>query len=200
MPHINEDQWLRAGLSFKAALVVLSFQNPPPQTDANSVGADDQIRAAAAFLNVPNHTPPPPVLDSMINHRIINFAARKRRSAIRIYAKFMPALLLLGFTVTAILAIRCVLNRSYSIGFAVVCAAWIAVACRLAALILIDISSFPGITHLYIGYAYLFACYASVVSIFLLVNEFSHNKGASDQKLNPASRIALASAHPTLKR
>jgi hypothetical protein len=199
MPHINKDQWLRAGFSFKAALIVLSFQNPPLQNDANSIGADDQIRAAAAFLNVPNHTPPPPILDSMINHRIINFAARKRRSAIRIYAKFMPALLVVGFVLTAILAVQCILNRSYSIGFAILCAAWISVACRLAALILIDISSFPGITHLYIGYAYLFACYASVVSIFLVVREFSHKKQSSDQKLNPASRIALGSANPTLK-
>lgn len=72
--------------------------------------------------------------------------------------------------------------ESYSMAFAIVFAAWMAVVCRLAALVLIDIASFPAITPMYISYAYPLSCYASLISIFLVARWLSL-PGATTSKL-----------------
>ncbi len=170
MPHVDNSQLLRAEPLAKTALLELSFVQPPPQTDVNSIGTVDQIEAAAAFLYVPNHTPPPPRPALMINHRVEHFATKTRASIIRLYSKALPILLLAGFCSVVIVAIWYAYDRAYSPGFAIACAAWLAVACRLGILILVDMSSFPAMFPLYIAYAYPIACYASLLSIFLAVH------------------------------
>jgi hypothetical protein len=168
IPHISKSQMLRIGPSLRSAFDVLSLKNPPPLNNVGSIGTEDQIRDAANFLDVRNHTPPPPVPDSAINRRVVNFAVNRRNSLIRIYSRFLPALLLLGLCAAMIGVVGCLFGRSYSVGFAVACVAWLAAMCRVLQLVLGDISSFAVINSLYIGYAYPFACYASLISIFLV--------------------------------
>lgn len=167
MPHVNKTQIFRSVASLESAVYELSLETPPPLNGVTSMGTEDQVRDVAKFLNVENHTPPPPI-SSTVNRRSVNFAVNIRDSTIKLYAKFLPMLLSLGVCSALIMAIRWLYSRTYSVAFAIACAAWVAVACRLAALVMIDISSFPAIFHLYISYAYPLSCYASLISIFLV--------------------------------
>jgi hypothetical protein len=168
IPHVNKSQMLRIGPSLRSAFDVLSLKNPSPLNNVSSIGTEEQVLDAAKFLGVRNHTPPPPVSDSAINRRVVDFAVNGRNSLIRIYSKFLPGLLLFGFFAAMIGVAGCLYRRNYSVGFAVACVAWLAAMCRVLQLVLGDISSFAVIIPLYIGYAYPFACYASLMSIFLV--------------------------------
>ncbi len=198
MPHISESQLLQGGSkSLKLGIKELSLIEPPGQlNDANSIGSDDQVRAASQFLGIEIHTPPATEPDAMVNHGIINFAIKQRRSLIRIYRKWLPRLLLLGLLSFSVVAFNCIYSKSYSVGFAIASAAWVAVACRIVALTLIDISSFPAMFHMYVGYAYSFACYASLVSIFLLGNLilaiYKDKEGSAIPKGLSSASVALS--------
>jgi hypothetical protein len=167
MPHVDEAQVFHSVASMKSALSELSFETPPPLNGVRSIGTEEQVRDVAYFLNVENHTPPPKI-DSTIDSRFVNFAVNIRDSMVKLYAEFLPMLLLLGACSALIMAARSLYTRTYSVAFAIVCAAWVAVACRLMALVLVDISSFPAIFHMYISYAYPLSCCASLISIFLV--------------------------------
>jgi hypothetical protein len=168
IPHVNKSQLLRIGPSLRSAFDVLSLKIPPPLNNVSSIGTEDQVRDAANFLDIRNHTPPPPVPDSAINRRVVDLAVNRRNSLIRIYSKFLPALLFFGFCAAIIGVVGCLYRRSYSVDFAVACVAWLAVMCRVLQLVLGEMSSFAVINPLYIGYAYPFSCYASLISIFLV--------------------------------
>ena len=166
MPHIDETQIFHSAASMESAVDELSLETPPPVDGVSSIGTEAQVWEAAYFLNVENYTPPPNVKETS-DSRFVAFAINLRDSMLKLYADFLPMLLLLGICSALILAVRSLYRRTYSVAFAIACAAWVAVACRLMALVLIDISSFPAIFHLYISYAYPLSCYASLISIFL---------------------------------
>lgn len=169
MPHVNEAQWLQGLSSFRNAVQELTLAIPPTQlADTPSKGTDEQIRAACNFLGIDIHTPPPQEPDLMVNHRVVNFAIKKRARLIHVYAKWLPLLYVTGLCSAGLMVIRCLYKRSYPIELAIISAAWAAVVCRLIALTLVDISSFQAIFHMYIGYAFSFASYASLLSIGLL--------------------------------
>lgn len=172
MPHVNEAQLLHTVASTESALEELSLETPSLLHEINSMGTQDQIRDAAHFLNIKNYTPLQPG-SSTTARRLVDFAINIRSSIVNWYATFLPMLLFVGFCSALILAIRCLYSRRYSVGFAIAFAAWVAVVCRLAALVLIDISSFPAIIPMYISYAYPLSCYASLISIFLVVRWLS---------------------------
>lgn len=166
MPHVDESQMLHSVASMESALSELSLQTPPPLSGVTSLGSDNQIRDVAKFLKIQNYNLSS--TRSTAHLPVVEFAINFRDSMVKLYAEFLPILLLLGISSSLSLAVRSLYSRTYSVAFAIACAAWIAVGCRLVALVLIDISSFPAIFHMYIGYAYPLSCFASLISIFLV--------------------------------
>ena len=173
MPHLHPDELRQIGPELKRAAQMLSFIQPPSVIPADSLGFEDQIRNAAAFLNIENHTPPPAAA-SYINPKLIRDALHLKAAIVRGYGVFLPFVLSLGFGSLLLVAVRSVVQRRLSAGFVIALACWMAVIARTMVLILIDISSFPALSSSYLNFAYPLSCYASLVSIFVVFREASH--------------------------
>jgi hypothetical protein len=78
----------------------------------------------------------------------------------------MPILLAAGAMTTVMLMLVRTILRKEVFGLWILAAAWLAVIVRIAVLALIDVSSFPATTPLYLGYAFRFSCLASILSIY----------------------------------
>jgi hypothetical protein len=122
---------------------------------------------ATLLLTLPFHTPPPGIDPSVLGEQSIPIAGLVRHRAIQIYSIFMPWLLGLGAFCAGVLAIHAVVTRSCSFAVCVAWAAWLISLCRVAALVLVSISAFPAVFSMYLGYAFAFAHYGALISIFL---------------------------------
>lgn len=191
IPHVDRNQLTHAAGSLQTALLDLSFLQPPPESEPSSIGSDDSLRRASSFLNLQNHTPPP-ASEVIANQNLVVLAEKLRASLIRFYGEFLPPFLTLGFAALLILLLRSVISRSYSIGLAIGLSAWLAVLCRVILVVLVDISSFPAVDHLYIGYAYSFICYASIISVFLVTRWLLEGKRDEAEHLSYDDFIAMS--------
>jgi len=168
MPRVNKAQLARIPSSVQSVIRRFAFADPPWRDTPPSFGSDRLIRGTAYFLNVANYSPPPALTEPFTALPATTFAVQTRKQIIDLYAGFLPALLLIGMLSFVALAMRVIYKRSYSIEFAVLFAAWIAVAVRVAVLVLIDISSFPAILNQYLSYAFPLLYYVCICSIFLV--------------------------------
>ncbi|MDQ2840814.1 MAG: hypothetical protein M3Y72_07200 [Acidobacteriota bacterium] len=167
MLRLNNDEISRIPMSLRSSIQELSFHAPPRIRAQSSLGSDDQLRKTSNFLNVTNYTSgSTKSLDA--DSAIAGFSLLVRASIVSLYSRFLPIVLLTGAFSGVFLLIRALLTRSYSLGLIFATAAWMLVVCRITALVLIDISQFPAITHEYLSYAFQFATVGSLIYLLLL--------------------------------
>ena len=101
-----------------------------------------------------------------------NFSLKIRKAMFQLYQQFIPSLIISGLLTFAVSTILVFQKSQYSIIYAITTACWISIATRSAILVLVDISSFPAITVVYMQPIFALSLIASILSIKLIIDLF----------------------------
>lgn len=180
MPHITMGQWLYAPKATLRAVELLTFLHEKPEAALTLPTGPPGSRPAEVkrMLGRPLTTPiNQPSADAGIDwqhaadlppSRMAEAARRMHQVFINIYAIVLPLLAVGGLICFFVWAFRLWRNRSacgaWMLGVAL--ALWVLLATRIALLVLVEISAFPGVTPYYLLPAYALLCAAAVLSIY----------------------------------
>lgn len=173
LPKMNIQEWRAIPKSLHGFFRKLIFKDPPTIEAGPSFGSNEQIQSAAAFLNIYNYIPSSGPLQSASDANATGLAMYAKTQLIRLYSHFLRVLIVTGWLAFLVSMGVCVWNRIGATEIIVACTAWIAVVSRISLLSLIDVSSFPANTDEYMSFVFPLSCFASLVSLYLLVSILS---------------------------
>ncbi|MCK9516175.1 MAG: hypothetical protein WCZ18_07340 [Ottowia sp.] len=180
MPRITTEQWLHAPRAALRGLELLTFLREKPEAALTLPTGPPGSRPAEVkrVLGRPLTTPINKVAPDaspdwqhaadLPPSRMAKAARHVHQIFIKIYAIVLPLLTVGGLICFFVWAFRLWRHRSAQDAwmFGVALALWGLLGTRLALLVLIDISAFPGITPYYLLPAYALLCAAAVLSVY----------------------------------
>jgi len=167
MPYIDSEMIRKIPAEIHKAIGLLTLNIEVPVTGGISTEPISELVKIKAILNNPLTTPS---LNELEYSKKIIYSTDVKKILINIYNKILVIILPLGFILYILLLIRSSKNIFYNPIFIVAGVTWIFLVSRILLLIIVEISSFPGLIPLYVSSGYPLALLASFLSIVAFIS------------------------------